>query len=281
MLQEFRFNELKIVRKLGQGSFAQACGGTGRCVVSALCACGICISWRPHCEYSLLKAEALLLLVTALDQPSPSCNSQVFLGYWHQTPVAAKILLAGLPPAASSYGGSSGSGGGGGASSILTAEAAAAALSLPASVLAKLEEEARLLASLRHPAIANFLGFSRMPACLITEYCQRGSLMQVLEAAAKDPASAAELPWQRRLSMASACNCCCAGWLSGRWPAAAAAAAWVPGACALPPSESADDMPICTPPPNLTCSCWMRQLACCTFTPDQAPSSTGAQLSTF
>ena len=46
--------------------------------------------------------------------------------------------------------------------------------------------------------------------------------MQVLEAAAKDPASAAELPWQRRLSMASACSCCCAGWLSGRWPAAAA-----------------------------------------------------------
>lgn len=121
--------------------------------------------------------------------------------------MAAKILLAGLPPAASSYGGSSGGGSGAG-STILTPEAAAAALSLPAAVLAKLEEEARLLASLRHPAIANFLGFSRMPACLMTEFCQRGSLMQVLQAAAKDPAVAAELPWQRRLSMVSRARCC-------------------------------------------------------------------------
>ena len=135
-------------------------------------------------------------------RPLPAtCRPQVFLGYWHQTPVAAKILLAGLPPAASSGGGS------GAGSTILTPEAAAAALSLPAAVLAKLEEEARLLASLRHPAIANFLGFSRMPACLMTEFCQRGSLMQVLQAAAKDPADA-ELPWQRRLSMVSRARCC-------------------------------------------------------------------------
>ena len=126
----------------------------------------------------------------------------MFFGYWHQTPVAAKILLQGLPPAASSYGSGSGSGGSGGGG-ILTPEAAAAMLSLPGPVLAKLEEEARLLASLRHPSIANFLAFSRMPACLLTEFCQRGSLMQVLEEAAKDPAAAAGLTWHRRLSMAS------------------------------------------------------------------------------
>lgn len=42
----------------------------------------------------------------------------------------------------------------------------------------------------------------REPPCLITEYCSRGSLNDVLAAARRDPALAARLTWRQLVSMA-------------------------------------------------------------------------------
>lgn len=39
-------------------------------------------------------------------------------------------------------------------------------------------------------------------ACILSEYCGRGSLAAVLRAARRDPAAAARLPWSRRLGYA-------------------------------------------------------------------------------
>ena len=50
--------------------------------------------------------------------------------------------------------------------------------------------------------MVNFLGICHEPPTIVTEYCSRGSLTQVLATARTDPAVAAQLTWQRRLSMA-------------------------------------------------------------------------------
>ncbi|KAL4430024.1 hypothetical protein ABPG77_004394 [Micractinium sp. CCAP 211/92] len=76
------------------------------------------------------------------------------------------------------------------------------ALSLPGSLMGKLDEEASLLASLRHPCVVQFMGVCRAPPCIITEYCPKGNLTSVLMAAKRDTALSAELTWRRRLSMA-------------------------------------------------------------------------------
>ncbi|KAL4430022.1 hypothetical protein ABPG77_004392 [Micractinium sp. CCAP 211/92] len=76
------------------------------------------------------------------------------------------------------------------------------ALSLPGSLMAKLDEEASLLASLRHPCVVQFMGVCRAPPCIITEYCPKGNLTSVLMAAKRDAALSAELTWRRRLGMA-------------------------------------------------------------------------------
>ena len=59
-------------------------------------------------------------------------------------------------------------------------------------------QEARLLASLRHPNIVQFMGLCTEPACIITELCGRGSLTDVIRKARASPSS---LPWDRRLDM--------------------------------------------------------------------------------
>ena len=74
-------------------------------------------------------------------------------------------------------------------------------LELPPEVLRGLEEEAAVMARLRHPNLLNFLGLCPLPPCLLTEFCGRGSLCDVLRAAAAQPAAAAHLTWQRRLAM--------------------------------------------------------------------------------
>lgn len=47
-----------------------------------------------------------------------------------------------------------------------------------------------------------FMGLCTLPPALITEYCQRGSLYDVMQAAKRDPSVAAQLTWRRRLGMA-------------------------------------------------------------------------------
>ncbi|GAB4815428.1 hypothetical protein N2152v2_002474, partial [Parachlorella kessleri] len=109
----------------------------------------------------------------------------VYLANWHATQVAVKLLLI------------SGMG-------LEDADAAAeAALSLSNPVLRSLQQEASFMAALRHPNIVSFLGVCRLPPCVITEYCSRGSLADVLRSARGAPGrAAAQLGWARRLSMA-------------------------------------------------------------------------------
>ena len=45
------------------------------------------------------------------------------------------------------------------------------------------------------------MGVCQEPPCLVTEYCQRGSLTDVLSEGQSDPAAAAQLTWHRRLRM--------------------------------------------------------------------------------
>ena len=71
------------------------------------------------------------------------------------------------------------------------------------SLMTKLEEEAGLMASLRHPNIVQFMGISTHPPCVITEFCERGSLADVLKAGRQNKDGlAGELTWHRRISMA-------------------------------------------------------------------------------
>ena len=69
-------------------------------------------------------------------------------------------------------------------------------------------QESTLLAALRHPNICQFLGVCPVPPCLVTEYCARGSLADLLRAARASPARAAQLKWPRRLGMVG-------GWVGG------------------------------------------------------------------
>jgi serine/threonine protein kinase len=46
------------------------------------------------------------------------------------------------------------------------------------------------------------MGFCLDPPCIASEYCARGSLLDVLRAAAADPGAAAALTWRRTLDMA-------------------------------------------------------------------------------
>ncbi len=55
----------------------------------------------------------------------------------------------------------------------------------------------------RHPHVVNFLGICHEPPCIVTEFCARGSLCDLLAAARSDPEVAAQLSWRRRLTMAA------------------------------------------------------------------------------
>lgn len=69
-------------------------------------------------------------------------------------------------------------------------------------ILFNLQKECALMASLRHPNIVQFMGVSTCPPAMITEYCARGSLADVLRAAKGAPAKMQHLTWLRRLNMA-------------------------------------------------------------------------------
>ncbi len=60
------------------------------------------------------------------------------------------------------------------------------------------------MAALRHPNIVGFLGVCPTPPCVVSEYCARGSLHDVLRGARNSPAKAAMLDWPRRLNMVRA-----------------------------------------------------------------------------
>lgn len=66
----------------------------------------------------------------------------------------------------------------------------------------ELHAEAALLAGLRHPCVLRFMGVCVMPPALVTEWCARGSLWDVLCQGRKDSATAAQLTVGQRLRMA-------------------------------------------------------------------------------
>jgi hypothetical protein len=103
---------------------------------------------------------------------------RVYLAVWHETNVAVKVLLD---------------------SSITQSQAATLSLSSP--ILQKLEAEGSLLASLRHPNIVNFMGVCTFPPAIVTEYCPRGSLTDVLRMAKENAELAQYLTWPRRIAM--------------------------------------------------------------------------------
>lgn len=58
-----------------------------------------------------------------------------------------------------------------------------------------------MMASLRHPSIVMYLGVCVDPPAVVTEYCARGSLNDVLKRGRGSPSLAAQLDWPRRLNM--------------------------------------------------------------------------------
>jgi hypothetical protein len=66
-----------------------------------------------------------------------------------------------------------------------------------------------MMASLRHPNIVAFMGVCTNPPAIITEYCERGSLTGLLQAAKALPERAAEMTWRFRIRMVRACMLAC------------------------------------------------------------------------
>ncbi len=58
-----------------------------------------------------------------------------------------------------------------------------------------------MMASMRHPHIVGFLGVCSNPPAIVTEYCERGSLTALLQAAKALADCAAELTWRFRMKM--------------------------------------------------------------------------------
>lgn len=59
-----------------------------------------------------------------------------------------------------------------------------------------------MMAQMRHPNVVLYLGLCLEPPCVVTEYCARGSLSDVLKQANRMPNFAQQLDWSRRLTMA-------------------------------------------------------------------------------
>lgn len=72
----------------------------------------------------------------------------------------------------------------------------------PDPILNALQKEAGIMASVRHPNVISYLGVCAEPACIVTEYCSKGSLTDVLRRGRASVAHRTALDWPRRLNMA-------------------------------------------------------------------------------
>jgi hypothetical protein len=79
-------------------------------------------------------------------------------------------------------------------------------VSAGAPALFECMQEAGTMAALRHPHVLQFLGIVILPPCVVSEYCSRGSLCNLLNAAKTSPVLQKQLTWQRRLKMVSSCS---------------------------------------------------------------------------
>lgn len=107
---------------------------------------------------------------------------RVYLAKWNETPVAVKVLI--------------------GMANLEDEDAAEKAMTLSNPVLNGLAKESTMMAALRHPNVVGFLGICLSPPCMVTEFCARGSMTDVLRGGKSSPAKAAMLDWARRLNMA-------------------------------------------------------------------------------
>lgn len=109
---------------------------------------------------------------------------KVYLGKWHETDVAIKALTS-L-----------------GALGIAAGKVASYATEADVKdALKTLEREVGLMVGMRHPNVILFLGVCPDPPCVVTEYCSRGSLYDVLLEAKENPMLARSLTWYRRVNM--------------------------------------------------------------------------------
>ena len=58
------------------------------------------------------------------------------------------------------------------------------------------------MGAVRHPNIVLFMGLCLNPVCIVTEFCARGSLSDVLRKAAANKTFAQQMDWVKRLTMA-------------------------------------------------------------------------------
>lgn len=65
-----------------------------------------------------------------------------------------------------------------------------------------LEREVSLMMGMRHPNVILFLGVTTNPPAVVTEYCSRGSLYDLLKEAHDNETLARQLDWPRRLTIA-------------------------------------------------------------------------------
>ena len=74
-------------------------------------------------------------------------------------------------------------------------------------------QEASMMAAMRHPNVVLYLGVCLDPPCVVTEYCARGSLNDVLKRALHNPKYAEQLDWRVRCTArtfcCSSCGCLC------------------------------------------------------------------------
>ena len=67
------------------------------------------------------------------------------------------------------------------------------------------------MSSIRHPNVVLFMGLCFEPPCMVSEFCARGSLYDVLKRARAKPALGQQLDWPKRLNMlldAAKVGCC-------------------------------------------------------------------------
>ena len=215
---------------------------------------------------------------------------QVYLGSLHETPVAVKILMR--------LEGTEGGQGGHQASSGQQPwgqqgdpqahqqqdqqdhhQQQQELVTLSSPELAGLYKEAELMAAMRHPNVVTLMGVCAYPPALVTEYCSRGSLTDVLHGGARDAARARHLTWARRLHMVSAggWGCFGAGPLHG---VAGLCCLCVPACLPARVLSPADRTLPAAPSHCLPCFCfpccrrWMPPRACWRSTPTAQPSST-------
>lgn len=63
-----------------------------------------------------------------------------------------------------------------------------------------------MMVAVRHENVVRCLGICTVPPCIVTEFCARGSLYDILKEARERPECGAKLDWGLRLHMVRHCS---------------------------------------------------------------------------